>query len=251
MKNKANKTFSLLAYIAFCIVFVIIATLFTIISNRANNKELPAVAEKNNSLIVVIDAGHGGEDGGTIGVNGCYEKDINLKIAEKLSLFLSSRGIKTVLTRNSDILLYDRNEDFEGRKKHLDMLERLRIVNSYENAIFVSIHQNAFPQEKYSGFQTYYSQNNESSLALAKLIESGIKEHLQPENNRKAKMSAGKIYLLDKLNCPAVLLECGFLSNNKECALLCSEEYQNKLCAIIAENIENFIFNKSIPDTAR
>ena len=241
MKKTSKKTFSLLAYITFCVIFVLIATVFIIISNRENNKELPTITKENTSLIVVIDAGHGGEDGGAIGVNGCYEKDINLKIAEKLSVFLSSRGIKTVLTRNSDILLYDRNQDFQGRKKHLDMLERLRITNSYENVIFVSIHQNAFPQEKYSGFQTYYSQNNESSLTLAKLIEEGIKDHLQPQNNRKAKMSAGKIYLLDKLNCPAVLLECGFLSNPTECELLCSEEYQNKLCAVISASIEEFL----------
>ena len=251
MKNKANKSFSLLGYIAFSIVFVIVATLFIVISSLINSKELPAAAEKSSSTIVIIDAGHGGEDGGTIGVNGCYEKDINLEIAKKLCVFLSSRGIKTILTRDSDMLLYDRNQDFQGRKKHLDMLARLQIVNSYENAIFVSIHQNAFPQEKYSGFQTYYSQNNESSLALANLIEKGIKEHLQPENNRKAKMSAGKIYLLDKLNCPAVLLECGFLSNTEECALLCSDEYQNKLCAVISESIEGFLYGKSILDTTQ
>lgn len=240
MKNNTTKSLSVLNYAIFSVIFVILGVIFIIISNSLNEKEITTAAKNDSPIVVVIDAGHGGEDGGTVGVNQCYEKDINLKMAKKLQVFLSSMGIKSVLTRDTDILLYDRNQDFEGRKKHLDMLARLKIANSFENVIFISIHQNAFPQEKYSGFQTYYSQNNESSLTLAKIIEEGIKKHIQPDNKRKAKMSAGKIYLLDKLNCPAVLLECGFLSNPTECELLCSEEYQNKLCAVIANCLLQF-----------
>ena len=241
MKKRARNSLFLLYYAVFSVLFVIVAILFVLISSEIHKKDTSLTMKKSEDLVVVIDAGHGGEDGGAVGINGCYEKNINLQIAKKLQTFLSGMGIKSILTRDTDILLYNRNENYEGRKKHLDMLARLKITNSYENVIFVSIHQNAFPQEKYSGFQIYYSQNNEASLALAKTVEEDIKKYLQPDNNRKAKMSAGSIYLLDNLTCPSVLLECGFLSNGEECALLCSEEYQNDLCAVIANSIERFL----------
>ena len=239
MKKAPRFATQVFLYLVFSIIFICVCitlTLFPFLKSKN------AYAKINSPTpIVVIDAGHGGEDGGAIGVNGCYEKDINFSIAKKLKTYLSSMGIRCVLTRNSDTLLYDRNADYEGHKKHLDMLARLDITNSYENAIFVSIHQNSFPQEKYSGLQVYYSENNESSLPIAKSIEKGIKEILQPQNSRSAKASGKNIYLLDKLECPAVLIECGFLSNKNECELLCSDEYQNLLSAVIAARIAEFI----------
>ena len=241
-KAKKSPSFILL-YALFTLIFVAISALFImIVASLKENR--PTINQSTSPPVVIIDAGHGGEDGGAVGVNGCYEKNINLEIAKKLESILTEKGIKCVLTRETDILLYDRNQDYEGRKKHLDMLARLEIVTSYENAIFVSIHQNSFPQEKYSGFQTYYSANNESSYSLAKTIEEEVRNNLQPDNKRKAKMSAGNIYLLDKLSCPAVLLECGFLSNRDECGLLCTEEYQNRLSDVIATSIEEFLNNK-------
>lgn len=239
MKSNSHSLYQLFFYLIFSVIFIAICIFFTAFpffkSRSTYSQKVP------NEPIVVIDAGHGGEDGGTIGINGCYEKDLNLSLAKKLKTYLSSMGIKCVLTRNSDTLLYDRNADYEGRKKHLDMLARLEITNSYENAIFVSIHQNAFPQEKYRGLQIYYSENNDNSLLIAKGIEEVVKSTLQPQNNRVAKASGGNIYLLDKLDCPALLIECGFLSNSEECALLCTDEYQNKLCAVIAARIAEFI----------
>ena len=239
MKKRPFFNLQLFSFLVFSIIFIGICIgliIFPLSKSKNTYSETSLSAP-----IVVIDAGHGGEDGGTVGINGCYEKDINLSVAKKLKSYLSSMGVRCVLTRNSDTLLYDRTADYEGRKKHLDMLERLRITNSYENAIFVSIHQNAFTQEKYSGLQIYYSENNESSLSIAKSIEQGIKEILQVQNNRVAKASGGNIYLLEELNCPAILIECGFLSNANECELLCSEEYQSKLCAIISKEISKFI----------
>ena len=190
---------------------------------------------------VIIDAGHGGEDGGAIGKNGAYEKDINLELAKKLKARLDSQGIPCALTRSTDILLYDRNADYEGQKKRLDLLARKEFAEMYEDAVFISIHQNSYPKEQYSGFQAYYSPNNLSSRELAILIEESVKASLQPSNKRVSKQADSSIYLLDKLHCPAVLLECGFLSNSEECTLLCDEEYQNKLCEAIASSIINFI----------
>ena len=191
--------------------------------------------------VVVIDAGHGGEDGGAIGVNGCLEKDLNLSMARKLYELLCSMDIDCAMTRDSDTLLYDKTQNYQGKKKRLDMRERLRIASSYPNAIFISIHQNSFPSEKYSGLQIYYSENSPSSFTLAQGIERGIKAVLQHDNSRTAKPSDGNVYLLDSLSCPAILVECGFLSNAEECDRLCDDDYQNELCSLLAVEIERFL----------
>ncbi|MBO5939499.1 MAG: N-acetylmuramoyl-L-alanine amidase [Clostridia bacterium] len=191
--------------------------------------------------IVVIDAGHGGEDGGTIGVNGVYEKDLNLKIALLLDEWLRAEGIDTVLTRSEDILLYDKNSDYFGQKKVQDLAARRKIAEQYDDAILISIHMNAFPEAKYSGLQVYYSQNNPSSQALAAEIQAVTRDLLIPDNTRKIKPAGKNIYLLDRLTCPAVLIECGFLSNPEECSNLSGEEYQKKLAFSIYLSIVNYL----------
>lgn len=232
----------MLSFIAFTAIFILSALIFIFLSARLFEKQYThqVSTPQKDTPTVIIDAGHGGEDGGTVGVNGAFEKNINLSIAKKIHKILTANGINCILTREEDILLYDRNQDYQGRKKVLDMQARKKIAESYENAIFVSIHQNSFSQSKYSGFQAYYSPNDARSLELVTLIEKSVKNTLQPNNKRASKVSNGNIYLLDHLNCPAVLLECGFLSNSEECALLCTEDYQNKLCEVICAGIEAF-----------
>ena len=235
MKNeKSFRLRVLLIFLSFVIIFSF--TVFCFISFASRNMRSAKTFDAEHSInapIVIIDAGHGGEDGGTVGVNGVCEKDLNLKIAKKLDIMLKSAGIRTVMTRTTDILLYNRNEDYEGRKKMLDMAERLKISQSYENAIFISIHMNAFPVAKYSGLQVYYSPNDPLSKKLAERIQVMTKYSLMQENTRKIKSSDGKIFLLDRMNIPSVLVECGFLSNPAECERLCDEAYQNELAAVI------------------
>ena len=190
---------------------------------------------------VIIDAGHGGEDGGAIGKNGAYEKDINLEIAKKLKSRLDSFGIPCVLTRSTDILLYDRNTDYEGKKKKLDLLARKEFAEKYGDAIFISIHQNSYPKEQYSGFQVYYSPNNDNSVLIANLLEKSVSKALPEARCRPSKIGTSNIYLLDKLQCPAILVECGFISNQTECIRLCNEEYQNRLCEAIVAGIIDFL----------
>ena len=242
MKNSSGRAY-IAYFLLFSILFVLVSFLLTYLSTRLikPNSEKQVLSDTESRPVVIIDAGHGGEDGGAIGVNGAFEKDINLSIAKKIEALLSQKGIKCVLTRDEDILLYDRKQDYQGRKKILDMQARKKIVEGYENAIFISIHQNSFGQAKYSGFQAYYSPNDARSYELVSLIERSVKNNLQPNNKRASKVSNGNIYLLDHINCPAVLLECGFLSNADECALLCTEDYQNKLCEVICAGIEEFV----------
>ena len=206
-------------------------------------------AEEPSPPIIVIDAGHGGEDGGAIGVNGVYEKDVNLSIALFLADWLRADGYETILTRSEDILLYDRNSDYHGQKKVQDLAARRKIAEKYENAIFISIHMNAFPEAKYSGLQVYYSKNDPSSQALATEIQARTRELLLPNNERKIKAAGENIYLLDRLACPAVLVECGFLSNPEECERLSSEEYQKKLAFSLYLSLVNYLQNdtKNMP----
>lgn len=242
-------------FIAFS--FFLCATLTALISLGAcgvrqhgesdtQSDELSEQSEQKGPIII-IDAGHGGEDGGTVGKNGIYEKDVNLAVALYLSASLKDMGITTLLTRNEDILLYDRNSDYEGQKKAQDLATRKRIADECDNAIFISIHMNSFPEEKYKGLQVYYSENNQDSLALAQKIQSRAAELLQPDNTRQCK-TGNNIYLLERLNCPAVLIECGFLSNSEECALLSSAEYQKKLSYVLSEAIYEYITDLPISE---
>ena len=247
MKNL--KTFSPHVYFLFLLpAFVSVCILFTFIGNSfCKDTSLYTATEpqKNQTLTLIIDAGHGGEDGGAVGVNGEFEKDINLKIAFALRDMALSAGYDTVMTRTEDILLYDRNVDYKGRKKALDLLARVKIAQKYENAVFISIHMNAFPQEKYSGLQVYYSKNHPLSEEIAKEIQDGARANLQKENNRKIKPAGSNIYLLDRITLPSVLVECGFLSNFEECALLSSEDYQQKLALSIFLSVAKHLEPKS------
>ena len=247
MKNSKklhlHGTFLLLlpAFLSVCILFTFIGNSFC--------KEAPTYAatksQKSNTLTLIIDAGHGGEDGGAVGVNGKFEKDLNLEIAFLIRDMALSAGYDTVMTRTEDVLLYDRNVDYKGRKKALDLLARVKIAEKYENAVFVSIHMNAFPEKQYSGLQVYYSKNDPLSEAIAKDIQDGVRLSLQEKNNRKIKPADSNIYLLDRITLPSVLVECGFLSNPEECARLSSEDYRQKLALSIFLSVSKHLRAKS------
>ncbi len=190
---------------------------------------------------VIIDPGHGGEDGGASSRSGLIEKNINLELAFILKEKLEARGVNVIMTRTTDTLLYDRNVDYQGRKKVLDMQARLKIMSESQNCIFVSLHMNTYSSPKYSGLQVWYSDNDADSQVLANTIQAGVKATLQPENNRKTKSAGTSIFLLDKATCPAVLVECGFLSNAAEAKLFESDEYKQSLCKNLCGSIIEFL----------
>ena len=166
------------------------------------------------------------------------EHQFLIKIAKEINDLALLCGYDTVLTRTEDILLYDRNVDFKGRKKALDLLARVNIAKKYENAIFISIHMNAFPDSKYSGLQVYYSKNHTDSKIIADEIQNTVRSTLQNNNNRKIKQADSSIFVLDNISIPSVLVECGFLSNEEECKLLSSEDYQ-KIFSLNAKKLFN------------
>ncbi|MBP3591048.1 MAG: N-acetylmuramoyl-L-alanine amidase [Clostridia bacterium] len=182
--------------------------------------------------IYVLDAGHGGEDCGTIGQNGVYEKDLNFEITMELGSQLTELGYTVVYTRTEDKLLYTEAENIKGLRKIYDLKNRVKVAQSYSDATFISLHMNSFSDPKYSGLQVFYSENNAVSYQLAASIQGQVKEKLQPKNNRSIRAGDG-LYLLENLSCPAVLIECGFLSNPVECEKLCEKEYQKQLCFAI------------------
>ncbi len=204
-------------------------------------KALNTSAEGYKYSTVIIDAGHGGEDGGTSSKSGLVEKDINLELAFILKEKLEAEGIKVILTRDADRLLYDRNVNYQGRKKKLDMAARLEIINNTEDCIFISLHMNAFSDSRYSGLQVWYSDQNPNSQSLANIIQNDVKTNLQPNNNRKTKSAGTSIYLLNNSRCPAVLVECGFLSNAAEAKLFESSEYKISLASQLSDSIIQFL----------
>ena len=243
-KNKRGKTvkYEFITIISLLLISTAVLFLFTKPAHSPDTADdtIPEETDSKEYPLVIIDAGHGGEDGGAIGINGAFEKDINLAVAKKLEQMLNSEGVQTRLTRTDDRLLYDPQADYQGRKKILDMQTRLSVANEYTNAIFISVHMNSFSSSKYSGLQVYFSKNSPLSQSLAQTIQSTVKQKLQPDNNRAIKPSDGNILLLEKIMLPCVLVECGFVSNPEECLLLCSEEYQNRLCMILYDSIINY-----------
>ena len=179
---------------------------------------------------VVIDAGHGGEDGGA-GDNGLQEKDINLDIALRLRDMLTAAGCKVVMTRDSDISLGQ--GDTVRERKVDDLKRRTEIINSDSSNILVSIHQNKFEQSKYSGTQIFCSKNDPASLQLGESIRRSVTGLLQNDNKRELKTDDGSVYILSHAAVPAVIVECGFLSNEQEAKLLADEEYRSKMAFAI------------------
>ncbi len=196
-----------------------------------------AVTDISLAPVIVIDPGHGGEDGGAVGVGGCIEKDINLEISLILNDLLRASGIDTVMTRSEDLMLYD--EAIPGKKKVQDLKKRLKIAEEIDNSLTISIHMNTYPSPKYKGAQVYYSPNHSQSAVMAETVQKNLRENLQPDNNRQTKAATSSIYLLHNINTPAILVECGFISNPEEAELLCSDSYRHKVaCAIYTSIIE-------------
>lgn len=195
-----------------------------------------------NSRTVIIDAGHGGEDVGAIGINSVYEKDLNMQISVKLGDYLNAAGFNVVYTRIEDCLLYTKEQNIKGMRKIYDLKNRVAIANSYSDAIFISIHMNSFGQENCSGLQIYHSANA-SAQKLASSVQNSVKSLLQPTNHRSIKQG-NEIYILENSLVPAILIECGFISNPDECKKLCEKEYQKELCFAILCGIIEYERNK-------
>lgn len=198
-----------------------------------------AMAEiKNNEYTIVIDPGHGEPDGGAVSCTGIPESTYNLEISLRLKDLMNLLGFKTVLTRKDASSIYTRGNSI-AEKKVSDLKERVRIAESTPNALLLSIHQNNFSDGQYSGAVVLYGKHSYSKI-LADCIQKSVVRYLNPGSKREAK-PADSVYLLEHVSCPAVLVECGFLSNPQEEAKLRSPQYQKKICCVLASAVSEFI----------
>ena len=190
--------------------------------------------------MIVLDAGHGGMDGGALASDGTMEKDLNLALTLQVGQILKYSGFQVILTRSDDVMLGDANG---GKKKQADLAERLRIAESGEDNVFVSIHMNKFPDARCKGLQVYYSPNDPASERLAEKVQQAAAA-IQAGNKRKIKPATSAIYILHRAKVPAVLIECGFLSNAEELSNLKNQEYQKELATVIAAAIMDGVINE-------
>lgn len=227
-----------------CALLLIFALIFTgtFVFRVLNRGSLSASASSSENVgkVIIIDAGHGGEDPGAVGINGVYEKDLNLEISMILGEMLKEKGYTVLYTRTEDKMLYTPEENIKGMRKISDLKNRCLIANSYEDAIMVSIHMNTYGSSKYSGLQVYYRDGDSQSQELANSIQGSVRETLQPENNRNIK-DGKNLYVLENCQGTAVLIECGFLSNKAESEKLSEKEYQKQLSFSILCGIINYI----------
>ncbi len=202
----------------------------------------------NSSVIqkpqIILDAGHGGFDGGAVANDGTTEKNINLNICLMLKEMLTQNGYDVILTRSDDASTETITDGSIAQKKKSDLNARLKLMKKYPDSIFVSIHLNKFTTSAASGAQVFYSGNYDTSLKLANCLQNSVVSLLQPENKRVCKKATSSTYLLHNATVPAVLVECGFLSNTQELKLLKEEEYQNKIAFCIFCGITEFFQNK-------
>lgn len=209
------------------------------------DESMSVSAENKNAPVIVIDAGHGGEDSGAVD-NGIFEKDINLSIAKKLRDMLEISGYKVKMTREDDVSIYDNTAESTREKKVSDLKNRVSIINEKSSNILVSIHQNKFEQSQYFGTQMFYSKNNPKSAVLAEELRKSVTGMLQPDNKRELKSADSIIYILNKAEVPAVIVECGFLSNAEEAKKLSDNDYQQKMAFSIYSGILGYINKKGM-----
>lgn len=196
-----------------------------------------AMQQEQEGPCVVIDAGHGGDDPGKIGINGAKEKDVNLSIARRVKAYLEKEDIRVVMTRETEDGLYDADA---SHKKVQDMKRRIAIIEETAPNLTVSIHQNSYPEEYVHGAQVFYYEGSVEGQELADKIQKRLIEGADPENKRQIKANSS-YYLLKKTKIPIVIVECGFLSNRTEAEALCSDEYQDRIAWEITLGILQYL----------
>ena len=234
MKKSLFISFNLSNVLTLCLVFVLTFSLVLSFGYFTKPTVSNTVQSKNS---VIVDAGHGGEDGGTQSSAGVLEKDVNLEISMRLGNLLKLLGYNVIYTRTEDKLVYGTDAVTQRQKKVSDIHYRKNFIDIYPETLFLSIHQNYFYESKYFGAQVFYSENNPKSKTFADSIQVSIRSLLQPENDRQTKATGSDIYLLYHAKSPAVMVECGFMSNAGVALLLSDDAYQKKMCLAVAAGI--------------
>lgn len=218
-----------------CLFLLLGLLLFGAVGLWSGGEEAEVFASVHTSedTVFVLDAGHGGEDGGAGSESGIRESDINLSVVLRTEQLLAFCGSCPVLTRREDISIHDAGAVTLREKKVSDLKNRARLVESVDNAVLISVHQNSFTDAAYSGAQVFYSSGDPVRI-WAEAAQQQLRIFLDPDNSRTAKPIPDGIYLFSHITCPALLVECGFLSNREEAAQLENDDYQKKISAVLA-----------------
>ena len=209
---------------------------------RAEENIIPVLSPFGDEPpVIVLDAGHGGIDGGCTSADGVPEKGINLSILLRLRDLLEISGYTVEVTRDSDCSIHDEGIEGIANQKSSDMDNRLEIFNKNKNCICLSIHQNQFTDPVYHGAQMFYSASNRNNERLARSLQSSFSKLLQPDNTRETKLCGKELFLCYYSKNPTVMAECGFMSNPEEAALLNTEEYQEKIALTLFYGLTEFI----------
>lgn len=223
------------------LVFYCATIVAVLVASELGSRTVTAIADSApipREHCIIIDPGHGGEDGGATSCTGIVESVYNLDIALRLNDLLHLLGYETQIIRTTDVSVYTKGDTI-AQKKVSDLKERVRIANETDHALLLSIHQNNYPDSRYSGVQVFYAPT-EGSEALAKQLQSSLMANLHPKTKRDARKSSG-VYLMEHIRCPGVLIECGFLSNPEEEAKLRDSTYQKKMCCVIAATVSQYL----------
>ncbi len=231
-------------YIYSFAILLLLAVFMTLMLNSASKIKLLTSAKPIKQIPnILIDPGHGGQDGGAV-CNGVLEKEINLSISEDTFDLIRLLGFDAEMTRKDDNFVSDQGKSVKDRKIN-DMKARLEMYNSDKNNVVISIHQNKFTDGKAKGSQIFYSPNNDNSKPLAQSIKYSINSLLQTGNDRECKAAGKDIYLLKNTKQPAVIVECGFISNFEECQKLKNTDYQKQLSFAITTGLLDY-YNTNI-----
>ncbi len=225
------KKSSLKKILAFILALLLMGgTAFLVCTRRSDQVVWAPIRHSGQQLI--LDAGHGGEDGGAVSLTGMPESNINLAVVLRIDQLLGFCGVSPILIRDQDISIYDEGCDTLREKKVSDIHNRVALIEGTENALVISIHQNTFSNSAYHGAQVFYREGEES-LSLATLVQDALREGLDPGNQREPTKIPDSVYLMKHITCPAILVECGFLSNPEEEAKLRSEAYQTQIALCV------------------
>lgn len=190
-------------------------------------------ASPEGERVLILDAGHGGEDGGASSASGSKESDINLSIVLKTEALMGFLGVRTELTRSEDRSMHSEGASTIREKKVSDLKNRVALVESFPAAMLISVHQNHFTDSRYSGSQVFYN-GGDISRQWGEGAQEMLRQVLDSDNNRNAKPMPDGIYLFEHISCPSILVECGFLSNGEEASLLLTDTYQRKISLALA-----------------
>ena len=226
----------ILLFALVCLIFALTAVLGLI---RSADRALRVSTYGANRPVIIIDPGHGGADGGAVGIDNTIEDGINLEIAFILRDLFVLNGFEVVMTRETDVSIHDPGVTGLRAQKSSDLRNRLAFTEQFADNIFISIHQNKFSDSRQWGTQVFYGPNNPGSEVLAEIVQRSVVSMLQPENRRSHKKGGRNLFLIYRAKSPAILVEGGFLSNRQDALNLADSDYQAKFAfAIFCATLE-------------